>query len=111
MAFIKINRQNFFHNLQQFSIKCGSKDKIAIVLKDNAYGHGLDIMAKLSAEFGLTYAVVRSYNEAKQIKKYFKQIIILGDRAIVDNRCSFVLNSLDDIKLAQKKERVPNPLL
>jgi len=106
MAFIKINRQNFFHNLQQFSIKCGSKDKIAIVLKDNAYGHGLDIMAKLSSEFGLTQAVVRTYIEAKQIKQYFKQIIILGDRAIVDNKCSFVLNSLDDIQLAQKNSTV-----
>jgi len=102
MAFIKINRQNFFHNLQQFSIKCGSKDKISIVLKDNAYGHGLDIMAKLSAEFGLIHAVVRTYSEAKEIKKYFKQILILGDKAIVDDKCSFVLNSLDDIRLAQK---------
>jgi len=102
MAFIKINRENFFHNLQQFSIKCGSKDKIAIVLKDNAYGHGLELMAKLSYQFGLSQAVVRTYIEAKQIKKYFKQILILGDRAIVDEKCSFVLNSLDDIRLAQK---------
>jgi len=106
MAFIKINRENFFYNLQQFSIKCGSKEKIAIVLKDNAYGHGLDIMAKLSSEFGLVYAVVRSYIEAKQIKKYFKQIIILGDKAIADEKCSFVLNSLDDIKLAQEGSTV-----
>jgi len=106
MALIKINRQNFFHNIKQFSIKCGSKEKLAIVLKDNAYGHGLDIMAKLASEFGLTHAVVRSYIEAKQIKKYFKQIIILGDRAIVDNKYSFILNSLNDIKLAQENSTV-----
>ncbi|HHH51542.1 MAG TPA: alanine racemase [Campylobacterales bacterium] len=106
MAFIKINRENFFHNIQQFSIKCGSKEKIAIVLKDNAYGHGLDIMATLSFKFGLTQAVVRTYSEAKQIKQYFKQILILGDRAIVDAKCSFTLNSLDDILLAQKGSTV-----
>ncbi|CAA6826554.1 MAG: Alanine racemase (EC, partial [uncultured Sulfurovum sp.] len=68
MAFIKINKENFFHNLSQFVQKTGSKESIGIVLKDNAYGHGLELMAKLSQEFGLTQAVVRSYNEAKIIK-------------------------------------------
>lgn len=101
MAFIKINKENFFHNLSEFTKKTGSKESIAIVLKDNAYGHGLELMAKLSYEFGLTQAVVRTYNEAKKIKKYFKQILILGDRAIVDDSCSFVLNSLEDIEKAQ----------
>ena len=102
MALIKINREHFFHNLEQFSIKCGSIDKIAVVLKDNAYGHGIDIMAKLSAEFGVTQAVVRDYSEAKEIKEYFEHILILGDRAVVDSSCSFVINSLDDIYLAQR---------
>jgi alanine racemase len=106
MAHIEINRDNFFYNLEQFSSRCGSKDKIAIVLKDNAYGHGLEIMAKLSADFGLSRAVVRDYIEAQQIKKYFKDILVLGDRAIVDSSCSFVLNSLDDIFLAQKSSYV-----
>ena len=101
MAFIKINKENFFHNLSEFTKKTGSKESIAIVLKDNAYGHGLELMAKLSNEFGLTQAVVRTYNEAQKIKKYFKQILILGDQAIVDDSCSFVLNSLEDIEKAQ----------
>ena len=106
MAFIKINRQNFFHNLNQFLLKTGSKDSIAIVLKDNAYGHGLERMAKLSQEFGLTQAIVRSYNEAKIIKPYFKNILILGDQAIVDKQCSFTLNSIEDIQKAQKHSHV-----
>ncbi len=101
MAFIKINKENFFHNLSQFTKKTGSKNSIAIVLKDNAYGHGLELMAKLSAEFGLTQAVVRTYSEAEKIKKYFKQILILGDKALEDDSCSFALNSLEDIKKAQ----------
>ncbi|MCH9739850.1 MAG: alanine racemase, partial [Epsilonproteobacteria bacterium] len=83
-----------------------SKDKVGIVLKDNAYGHGLELMAQLSAEFGLTQAVVRSYDEAQTIKPYFNQILILGDRACVDEQCSFVLNSLDDIAHAQKGSSV-----
>ncbi len=102
MAFIKIDRDNFFYNLNQFLNRVGSKDKIAIVLKDNAYGHGLKIMAELSYEFGLTQAVVRDIYEAKRIDKYFKHILILGDRAVVNSKYSFALNSLDDIKRAKK---------
>ena len=106
MAYIKIDRQNFFHNLTQFSRQTGSKGSVAIVLKDNAYGHGLELMAKLSAEFGLTKAVVRSYDEAKSIKKYFEHILVLGDRAIEDGHCSFALNSIEDIKQAERGSTV-----
>jgi alanine racemase len=106
MAFIKINKQNFFHNLSQFTLKTGSKESIAIVLKDNAYGHKLELMAKLSQEFGLTQAVVRTYREAQSIKAYFKQILVLGDKAILDECCSFTLNSLNDIHQAQVGAKV-----
>jgi len=106
MAFITINKQNFFHNLNQFTLKSGSKKNIAIVLKDNAYGHGLELMAQLSQEFGLTQAVVRNHAEAKIIKPYFKYILILGDSASLDRQCSFALNSLEDIPKAQKGSRV-----
>ena len=102
MAFIKINKENFFHNLSQFLTKTGSKESIGIVLKDNAYGHGLELMAQLSKEFGLTQAVVRTFSEAQIIKPYFKHILVLGDRAICDTVCSFTLNSLDDIAKAEK---------
>ena len=101
MAFIKINKQNFFHNLTQFSLKTKSKSTIGIVLKDNAYGHGIELMAKLSQEFGLSQAVVRTFKEAEIIKPYFKNILVLGDKAIYDKQCSFTLNSIKDILNAQ----------
>ncbi len=106
MAFIKINKQNFFHNLSQFILKTGSKESIGIVLKDNAYGHDLELMAKLSQEFGLTQAVVRTFNEAQIIKPYFEHILVLGDKAIVDDKCSFTLNCLEDIDKAEKHSTV-----
>ncbi|HIP51165.1 MAG TPA: alanine racemase [Campylobacterales bacterium] len=106
MAFIKINKENFFHNLSEFTKKTGSKESIGIVLKDHAYGHGLELMAKLSQEFGLTQAVVRTFDEAQIIKPYFEHILVLGDRAIVDDICSFTLNSLDDINQAEKGSTV-----
>jgi len=106
MAFIKINKENFFHNLSQFISKTSSKEQIGIVLKDNAYGHGLELMAKLSQEFGLSQAVVRTFSEAQIIRPYFKHILVLGDRAICDTVCSFALNSLEDISKAQKGSMV-----
>jgi alanine racemase len=106
MAFIKINKENFFHNLSQFVEKTGSKESIGIVLKDNAYGHGLELMAQLSQEFGLSQAVVRTYDEAQIIKPYFKHILVLGDKAIVDDICSFTLNCLEDIDKAKKNSTV-----
>ncbi|AKF24237.1 alanine racemase [Sulfurovum lithotrophicum] len=106
MATITINKENFYHNLNQIALKTGSIDKIAIVLKDNAYGHGLEIMAFLSAEFGIRHAVVRSMEEAKNIKELFRTVLVLGDHAVKDDICSFALNCLNDIENAELGARV-----
>jgi len=106
MAFIKINKQNFYHNLNQIALKTGSLEKIAIVLKDNAYGHGLELMAKLASEFGIQHAVVRKTVEAEKIKTLFQTILVLGDRIIQDEVYSFAINTLDDIREAQKGAKV-----
>jgi len=106
MAYIQIDKGNFFHNLNQFALKVGSKERIAIVLKDNAYGHNLQLMAKLASEFGLTQAVVRKLNEANEIRGYFREIIILGDRSIADPKLSFALNSMEDILRAERGSSV-----
>ena len=98
MAFITINRENFFYNLNQIAQKVGSLDKIAIVLKDNAYGHGLEVMAKLASEFGIQHAVVHNYQEAQRINLLFSTTLILGSEVIPIKRCHYAINSLDDIK-------------
>ncbi len=106
MAFIKINKQNFYYNLNQIALKTGSLDKIAIVLKDNAYGHGLKLMAKLASEFGIKHAVVRRTVEAEQIRSLFDTVLILGDSIIKDEIYSFAINCLEDIRQAQKGAKV-----
>ena len=106
MATIKINKQNFYYNLNQIALKTGSVKKIAIVLKDNAYGHGLELMAKLASEFGIRHAVVRKTSEADKIKSLFGTVLILGDTIVKDDKYSFVINSLNDIKEAQKGAKV-----
>ncbi|HSR73579.1 MAG TPA: alanine racemase [Sulfurovum sp.] len=106
MAFIKINKQNFYHNLNQIALKTGSVEKIAIVLKDNAYGHGLKLMGKLASEFGIKHAVVRKTAEAEQIRSLFETVLVLGDTIVKDEIYSFTVNTLADIKKAQKGAKV-----
>ncbi|WP_309498075.1 alanine racemase [Sulfurovum sp.] len=106
MAFIKINKQNFYHNLNQIALKTGSVEKIAIVLKDNAYGHGLDTMAKLASQFGIIHAVVRTRKEAECIRGLFESILVLGDSISKESVFSFAINSLEDIKKAQRGAKV-----
>jgi len=106
MAYIKINKQNFFYNLNQIALQTGSLDKVSIVLKDNAYGHGLVLMASLASEFGVRHAVVRKTDEADKISKFFDTVLILGDTIVKHPQYSFAINSMNDIDTAQKGAKV-----
>jgi len=106
MAFIKINKENFYHNLNQITLQTGSKDKVAIVLKDNAYGHGLVLMAKLASEYGIKHAVVRKTVEAEQIEALFETILVLGDSIMNHEKYSYTINRLEDITQAQTGAKV-----
>ena len=79
MAYITLNKNNFFHNLDIITNKTKSKDKIALVLKDNAYGHGLLEIAQMAKEYGITKAVVKNEEEANIIEAYFDYVLILAD--------------------------------
>jgi len=106
MAYIILNRSNFYHNLSQIALKTGSLDKIAIVLKDNAYGHGTILMARLASEFGISKAVVRNYQEALVIEQYFDDIIILGGEIHPKPNLSYAINSIETLKTAPTDTRI-----
>ncbi len=99
MAKIILSREAYFHNLDIIAQKVGEVSKIAVVLKDNAYGHGLLEMAKLSQEYGLTQAVVHNVKEAEVIKAYFEKILILaGHEYVSDTKYNYVINTLEQIE-------------
>ncbi len=106
MAFIILNKQHFYHNLNQIALKTGSVEKIGIVLKDNAYGHGIEEMAALSRAYGIKHAVVKNYKEAQKIKTLFDTVLILGGEFNADETCSFALNGLEQIKKVPSGVRV-----
>ncbi len=79
MAFITINKAHFFHNLDLLCAKAGGKTKLMAVLKDNAYGHDLRLMASLASEYGLKRAAVKNIEEAEHIADLFEEILVLVD--------------------------------
>lgn len=99
MAYIKLNKNNFFNNLDIIAKHTKSIDKIALVLKDNAYGHGLLEMASLAKEYGITKAVVRSSLEAKVIEDFFDYILVLADIPHVPSqKIIYTINSIEQIE-------------
>ncbi|MFK2823351.1 alanine racemase [Arcobacter sp. YIC-80] len=108
MAKIQLNKNNLFHNLEIIKNQVGSKDKVAVVLKDNAYGHGLLEIATMAKEFGIKKAVVRNYEEAIKIEKLFDYILILAESNFPTYSHSFhiALNSLENISDLPKNANV-----
>jgi alanine racemase len=96
MAYIVLKKDNIFHNLRLIEQRVSNKNKIAVVLKDNAYGHGLVQIASLCKEYGIKKAVVRDHNEALIIKDYFETIICLTISKEFDSSFEYVINDLKD---------------
>jgi alanine racemase len=97
MAYITIDRDNLLHNLNLLALKTASKKRLAIVLKDNAYGHGDTIIARLASSYGIEEAVCATVEEAKRVEKFFRRILILRGEPFPHPIFSFAVNSLDDL--------------
>lgn len=102
MGTIKLSREALIHNLDIIAHQAGGKDKIAVVLKDNAYGHDAALIAETVHEYGITHAVVRLEREALEIEPFFEDILILADFPATlmfrtNPKFHYVLNSLHSI--------------
>jgi alanine racemase len=100
MPIIQLNKRNFFHNLDKIVAKTVEVSKVALVLKDNAYGHGLLEIAKLASEYGISKAVVRSNAEAEQIEEFFEYILVLAD--FPQNLSQKIRYTINDISMISK---------
>ena len=101
MGYINLNKKSFFHNADYYSKLLGSKDKICIALKDNAYGHGIEPMAELSQEYGIKHTMVRNISEANRTEKYsFESILILYEIPTKQYPKNYIfsMNSLSDLE-------------
>jgi len=79
MAFITLNKAHLFHNLDLLCAKAGGKHKVMAVLKDNAYGHGLESMASLVYAYGITKIAVKNLQEANIVFSMFDETLVLAE--------------------------------
>ena len=98
MAYITLNKNNFFYNLDIIAKQTKGRDKIALVLKDNAYGHGLIEIATLAQEYGIKKAVVQTHEEAEKIAAFFEYVLVLADiPQNADSKIRYTINTLSSI--------------
>jgi len=107
MAYCLINKSNYFFNLSKIEEKI-DKNKIAVVIKNNAYGHGIKEIANLANEYGIRHAVVNNLAEAKSISIFFETIIVLQEINIesVEDNIIITINSLESINKIPRNTRV-----
>lgn len=103
MAYITLNKKSFFNNLDIISNTAKSKDKVAVVLKDNAYGHGIKEISSMAKEYGIKRAVVFSNDEAKKAEEFFEYILVLGiNPPIKSKKFRYAINSLEHLDSFEK---------
>ena len=100
MAYITLNKNNFFNNLDIIADKTKDIDKIALVLKDNAYGHGIKEIATMAKEYGIKRCVVQSSAEAEIVKDFFDYILVLAD--FPSSTCRDIRYTINDINSISK---------
>jgi len=107
MAYITLNKKYFFNNLDIITKQSKGIDKVAVVLKDNGYGHGILEIAKMAEEYGVKKAVVSNNEEAKKIENYFEYILVLADfPTSLNEKIRYTINSIDSIKKFPKATKV-----
>ncbi|PAF41402.1 alanine racemase [Helicobacter sp. 11S02596-1] len=74
MSEILINKKAFKNNLDTIVSHIKDKNKLGLVLKDNAYGHGLEQIASLASDYGIQSVFVKNEFEALKIAHLFKHI-------------------------------------
>jgi alanine racemase len=107
MAYITLNKNNFFNNLDIIAKQTKSVDKIALVLKDNAYGHGLLEISKLAKEYGIKKAIVCTCKEAQIVEDFFDYILVLADISEnLNEKIRYTINDINSINKFVKDTKV-----
>ncbi len=78
MSELVLNRSAYIHNLTKICAKAGGKDRVILVLKDNAYGHGAALVGREAASYGIKFCAVKNEIEACELEPFFEHILILS---------------------------------
>ena len=72
MALITLDKKAYEHNLSVIARKAGGFDKVICVLKDNAYGHGTELIAPLAKNLGVNFIALKDETQAFFCKAFSK---------------------------------------
>jgi len=91
-----ISTANFLHNLRYVRNRIGVKPIIMSVVKANAYGHGLEIIAKASIDSGeVGYFGVATQEEGVTLRKLTSLPILVLTTALEDEIDTFLEHDLE----------------
>lgn len=84
----QINVENLAHNCRVLRAKCRPGTKICAILKANAYGHGLYVVAPTLQAAGVEHAAVATLQEALELRAadWQQPILMLGNVLAVANQ-------------------------
>lgn len=109
MAFITINKDNYFYNLNECLKKVKNINKLIIILKDNAYGHDISIISDFALQFGIKYVAVKNQEEANKIRDKFENILILSQiPKYYEARSNYILaiNDINYLKYVKAGDKI-----
>jgi alanine racemase len=91
-----ISREHFLHNLRCVRRRIGSEPLIMAVIKANAYGHGLEIIAKVSLESSeVSYFGVATEEEGVALRKLTSLPILVLTTALDNEVDTFLEHDLE----------------
>lgn len=107
MSEILLDESAYIHNLNQIAKKAGGFDKIFLIAKDNSYGHGARLICDVASKLGIKKAVVKSVDEATEIKDLFGEILVLshipnGEEELEFTYCINDISNLSKLKKGAK---------
>jgi alanine racemase len=91
---ISISESALENNINFIKELVGDHVKISLVVKSNAYGHGLKLFTQTAHKYGVNHFSVFCFDEARQIKKHLPDVDVMVMGWIADR----------DIKQAVKND-------
>lgn len=107
MALITLDKNAYEHNLNEIAKKAGGFEKVICIFKDNAYGHGVCLLAPLAKRCGIDFVALKNEQEATFLQAFmwqnggaFKRVLVLSHRPTGAENADFAyaLNHKSDIE-------------
>ncbi|MFW5974608.1 MAG: alanine racemase [Bacteroidota bacterium] len=118
-SYIELSKSALNNNIEYMKAKAGDKARYSMVIKGNAYGHGIEDILPLVEACGVDHFSVFSVEEAKmalRVKKEFCDLMIMGfidDDSLdwaIENDISFFVFTMERLRaVEQAAKRTKKP--